>query len=174
MRSAVRRVASVVAGVLLALGLSASVGFTWWSLGIAIALGLAVGYALHLREEVLEVPISAMLILSVGTRSAATGRVVETFIGTAVGLVAGFVLTSPRVQPAEEAIEELCGTMAGLLDRMAAGLRADLGDGPVQAGAASGWLGQARALGREIRRVDDALREAEESTKLNPRSLRPP
>jgi uncharacterized membrane protein YgaE (UPF0421/DUF939 family) len=128
-RSAVRRVASVVAGVLLALGLSASVGFTWWSLGIAIALGLAVGYALHLREEVLEVPISAMLILSVGTRSAATGRVVETFIGTAVGLVAGSVLTSPRVQPAEEAIEELCGTMAGLLDRMAAGLRADLGLG---------------------------------------------
>ena len=88
--------------------------------------------------------------------------------------MAGFVLTSPRVQPAEEAIEELCGTMAGLLDRMAVGLRAGLGDGPVQAGAASGWLGQARALGREIRRVDNALREAEESTKLNPRSLRLP
>jgi len=30
--------------------------------------GLTVGYALHLREEVLEVPISAMLIMSVGTR----------------------------------------------------------------------------------------------------------
>ena len=60
------------------------------------------------------VPVSAMLILSVGTRSAATGRIVETFVGTAAGLVAGFVLTSPRVQPAEEAIEELCGTMAGL------------------------------------------------------------
>jgi uncharacterized membrane protein YccC len=122
LRTAVRRVASVVAGVLLALGLSAWVGFTWWSLGIAIALGLTVGYALHLREEVLEVPISAMLIMSVGTRSAATGRIVETFIGTAAGLVAGFVLTSPRVQPAEEAIQELCDTMADLLDRMAAGL----------------------------------------------------
>ena len=160
----------MVAGVLLALGLSAWVGFTWWSLGIAIALGLAVGYALHLREEILEVPISAMLIMSVGTRSAATGRIVETFIGTAAGLVAGFVLTSPRVQPAEEAIEELCGTMAGLLDRMAAGLRA----GPVQPAAATGWLAQARSLGTEIRRVDDALRQAEESTKLNPRSLRLP
>lgn len=170
LRSAVRRVASVVAGVLLALGLSAWVGFTWWSLGIAIALGLAVGYALHLREEILEVPISAMLIMSVGTRSAATGRIVETFIGTAAGLVAGFVLTSPRVQPAEEAIEELCGTMAGLLDRMAAGLRA----GTVQPAAATGWLAQARSLGTEIRRVDDALRQAEESTKLNPRSLRLP
>jgi uncharacterized membrane protein YgaE (UPF0421/DUF939 family) len=170
LRTAVRRVASVVAGVLLALGLSAWVGFTWWSLGIAIALGLAVGYALHLREEVLEVPISAMLILAVGTRSAATGRIIETFIGTAAGLVAGFVLTSPRVQPAEEAIEELCGMMAGLLERMAAGLRA----GPVQAAAATGWLAQARSLGTEIRRVDDALRLAEESTKLNPRSLRLP
>ena len=52
LRTAVRRVASVVAGVLLALGLSAWVGFTWWSLGIAIALGLTVGYALHLHEGV--------------------------------------------------------------------------------------------------------------------------
>jgi uncharacterized membrane protein YgaE (UPF0421/DUF939 family) len=169
LRSAVRRVASVVAGVLLALGLSAWVGFTWWSLGIAIAIGLAVGHVLHLREEVLEVPISAMLILSVGTRTAATGRVVETAIGTAAGLVAGFVLTSPRVQPAEEAVEELCRTMAGLLERMAAGLAS----GSVQ-DSARGWLGEARSLGNEIRRVDDALRAAEESTKLNLRSLRLP
>jgi uncharacterized membrane protein YgaE (UPF0421/DUF939 family) len=169
LRSAVRRVASVVAGVLLALGLSAWVGFTWWSLGLTIAIGLAIGYALHLGDHVLEVPISAMLILSVGTRSAATGRIVETFVGTAAGLVAGFVLSSPRVQPAEEAIAELRGTMADLLDRMVVGL----GE-PVQAAAASGWLAQARSLGNEIRRVDDALRQAEESTKLNPRSLRLP
>jgi uncharacterized membrane protein YgaE (UPF0421/DUF939 family) len=170
LRTAARRVAGVVAGVMLALGLSAWVGFTWWSLGIGTALGLTVGYALHLREEVLEVPISAMLIMSVGTRSAATGRIVETFIGTAAGLVAGFVLTSPRVQPAEEAIEDLCRMMAGLLDRMAGGLAA----GPVHAPTASDWLVQARALGGEIQRVDDALRQAEESTKLNPRSLRLP
>src|SRR5260370_14799594 len=39
LRTAVRRVASVVAGVLLALGLSAWGGFTWWSLGLAIPLG---------------------------------------------------------------------------------------------------------------------------------------
>jgi uncharacterized membrane protein YgaE (UPF0421/DUF939 family) len=173
LRSAVRRIAAVVAGVLLALGLSAWVGFTWWSLGIVIAAGLAVGYALHLGDAVLEVPISAMLILSVGTRSAATQRVVETFVGTAAGLVAGFVLTSPQVQPAEEAIEELCRTMADLLDRMATGLAGRLADGPVRA-SVDGWLAQARSLGAEIRRVDDALRQAEESTKLNPRSLRLP
>jgi hypothetical protein len=169
LRSAVRRVASVVAGVMLAFGLSAWVGFTWWSLGIAVAVGLAVGHALHLREDVLEVPISAMLILSVGTRSAATGRILETAIGTAAGLVAGFVLTSPRLQPAEEAVEELCRTMAGLLEQIAAGL----GSGSDR-DSARGWLAQARSLGNEIRRVDDALRAAEESTKLNLRSLRLP
>ena len=167
--SAVRRVAAVVTGVLLALGLSSWIGFTWWSLGLTITLGLAVGYALRLREAVLEVPISAMLILSVGSKAAATSRITETLIGTAAGLIAGFVLTAPQVEPAEEAIADLARTMADLLDRMAAGLN----DGSVN-DSARAWLDQARALGNEIRRVDEALQQAEESTKLNPRSLRLP
>jgi len=167
--SAVRRVAAVVAGVLIALGLSRWIGFTWWSLGLTITLGLAVGYALRLREAVLEVPISAMLILSVGSKAAATSRITETLIGTAAGLIAGFVLTAPQVEPAEEAIADLARTMADLLDRMAAGLN----DGSVN-DSARAWLDQARALGNEIRRVDEALQQAEESTKLNPRSMRLP
>ena len=167
--SAVRRVAAVVIGVLIALGLSRWIGFTWWSLGLTITLGLAVGYALRLREAVLEVPISAMLILSVGSKAAATSRITETLIGTAAGLIAGFVLTAPQVEPAEEAIADLARAMADLLDRMAAGLN----DGPVN-DSARAWLDQARALGNEIRRVDEALQQAEESTKLNPRSVRLP
>ena len=167
--SAVRRVAAVVTGVLIALGLSRWIGFTWWSLGLTITLGLAVGYALRLREAVLEVPISAMLILSVGSKAAATSRITETLIGTAAGLIAGFVLTAPQVEPAEEAIADLARTMADLLDRMAAGLN----DGSVN-DSARAWLDQARALGNEIRRVDEALQQAEESTKLNPRSVRLP
>ncbi len=169
LRNAITRVAAVVAGVLLAVGLAALVGFTWWSLGITIAVALAIGYALHLGDNTLEVPISAMLILSGDTKAAATGRIVDTFIGTAAGLVAGFVFTSPQVQPAEEAIEDLCRKMSDLLARMAAGLIE--GDVPVATGD---WLAQARSLGLEIRRVDDALRQAEESLRLNPRSLRLP
>ena len=167
--SAVRRVAGVVTGVLIALGLSRWIGLTWWSLGLTITLGLAVGYALRLREAVLEVPISAMLILSVGSKAAATSRITETLIGTAAGLIAGFVLTAPQVEPAEEAIADLARAMADLLDRMAAGLN----DGPVN-DSARAWLDRARALGNEIRRVDEALQQAEESTKLNPRSVRLP
>src|SRR6201996_516801 len=170
LRSAFRRVSSVVAGVLVAVALSALVGFTWWTLGIVIVLALAVGSVLHLGDHVLEVPISAMLILSsVGTTAAATGRVVETFIGTAAGLTAGFVLAAPKVQSAEEAVQDLCDKMAGLLDRIAAGLA----DGGV-ADSIGGWLDEAPSFAGEIPHVDDALREAEGSMRLNPRSLRMP
>jgi hypothetical protein len=165
----VTKVASVVAGVLLAVGLSAWIGFTWWSLGITVAMALVIGYALRLGENVLEVPISAMLILSVGTGAAADSRIVETFVGTGAGLVAGFLFTSPRVQPAEEAIADLCAKVAGLLGGMAAGLGAGL-----VPDAAADWLRQARSLGAEIRQVDEALRQAEDSVRLNPRRMRLP
>jgi hypothetical protein len=169
LRSAVRRVGAVVSGVLLAVALSSWVGFTWWSLGLTIAVALAVGYALHLGDSVLEVPISAMLILSVDTHSAGTWRIVETLVGTGAGLIAGLVFARPRVQPAAEAIEELCRKMAGLLEQMADSLQ----DGSVLE-RPDDWLVQARSLSGEIQRVDDALREAEESVRLNPRGLRLP
>src|SRR3984957_12206967 len=150
--SAVRRGGAVVSGVLLAVALSSWVGFTWWSLGLTIAVALAVGYALHLGDSVLEVPISAMLILSVDTHSAGTWRIVETLVGTGAGLVAGLVFARPRVQPAAEALEELCRKMAGLLEQMADSLQ----DGSV------------------LERPDDWLGEAEESVRLTPRGLRLP
>ena len=153
LRSAAHRVAAVVTGVLLAIALADLAGFTWWSLGLTIAAGLAVGSALHLGDAVLEVPVSAMLILSNATRAAAVGRIAETAIGTATGLIAGFVFTRPRLQPAEEAIEDLCRKLSGLLttiaDELAAGSVLD---------AAGGWLAQPRSLYGEIRRVDDVLR----------------
>ena len=82
-------------------------------------------------------------------------------------LAGGFVLAPPRVQPAAEAILDLCRTMADLLDQMAAGLR----DGSVPEHI-DDWLRRGRALGGEIERVDDALREAEDSIRLNPRGVR--
>src|SRR3984957_13820717 len=153
LRSAVRRVGAVVSGVLLAVALSSWVGFTWWSLGLTIAVALAVGYSLHLGDSVLEVPISAMLILSVDTHSAGTWRIVETLVGTGAGLMAGFVFARPRVQPAAEAIEELCRKMAGLLEQMADSLQ----DGSVLE-RPDDWLVPARSPGGEIRGVGAATR----------------
>src|SRR5258707_4111572 len=112
-RSAVQRVASVVAGVLVALALSAAVGFTWWSLGVTIAAALAIGSMLRLGDHILEVPISAMLILSLNTKAAASGRVVDTLVGAAAGVVAGGLLSPGRTQPGQNAIRGPSRPMGG-------------------------------------------------------------
>jgi hypothetical protein len=165
-RNALQRVVSVVAGVLVAVAFSALVGFTWWSLVVVIAVGLAIGQVLRLGIHILEVPISAMLILSLGTGTgaAATGRIFETLVGAGAGMLGGLVFAPLRVQPAEEAIDDLSRQLATLLDEMAGDLEA--GSAETTAGQR---LSQARAIGGEIRHVDRALAEAEESLRLNPR-----
>jgi hypothetical protein len=105
--------------VLLAVALADWVGFTWRSLGLTIVIALAAGYVLHLGDTVLGVPISAMLILSVGTTTAAaTGRIMETLVGAGAGLLAGLVFARPKLLPAAQAFDDLCGKMADLLTQM--------------------------------------------------------
>src|SRR5205085_5575851 len=109
-----------------------------------------------------------MLIFSVDSHSAATGRITETLVGAAAGLAAGLVLAPLRVQPAMEAVGDLSRQMADLLGQMADGLA----EAPDPRRAAE-WLDRTRALRGEIERVDDALSQAEASVRLNPRQLRP-
>src|ERR1700729_334692 len=63
-RSAMRKVVSVTAGVLVAVTVSAFVGFSWWLLALLIGGTLTLGYLLRLGDDLLEVPISAMLIFA--------------------------------------------------------------------------------------------------------------
>ncbi|GAB3963923.1 aromatic acid exporter family protein [Actinoallomurus acanthiterrae] len=165
-RMAVQRIGSVVGGVLIAVLLANVVGFTWWTLGLVIAAALMLGFALRLGDQVLEVAISAMLILSLPSNFNAADRVVETLIGAGTGLIAGLILSPLRVQPAEEAVQDLSRRMAELLDRMAMGLR-----GEPSRDQACDWLRRSRELGREIGRVRRALEDAEDSIKLNPRAV---
>src|SRR5690242_14966659 len=77
-RSALRKVVSVTAGVLVAVTVSAFVGFSWWLLALLIAGALTLGLLLRLGDDLLEVPISAMLIFaSAGEHAAASGRIVD-------------------------------------------------------------------------------------------------
>jgi uncharacterized membrane protein YgaE (UPF0421/DUF939 family) len=166
-RSAIQRVGAVTAGVLAAVAVSAYVPFSWWVLGLLTAGTLGLGMVLRLREEILEVPISAMLIFSVNSHTAATSRILETLVGAAAGLAAGLLFAPMRVQPAKDAVGELSRQMADLLAQMATGLA----ETPDPQRAAE-WLNRTRALRGEIERVDDALAQAEESVRLNPRRLR--
>jgi hypothetical protein len=168
LRSGLRRVSSVVVGVLVAVVLAEQVRIHWWSLGIAIAASLVIGRLLHLGDAVAEVPISAMLVLAVGGNDvAASGRITETVIGALVGMLVSAVVAPPLyTRPASDAVQHLAGVTAEVLRRVA-----DEVAGEYTREQAAAWLDAARALGRDILRADQALGRAEESLRLNPRAF---
>ncbi|MEV7443187.1 FUSC family protein [Streptomyces sp. NPDC091204] len=162
----IRRVNSVVAGVLLAIGFSALVGLTWWSLGLIILVSLAIGPLVKAGEFVPEVAISAMLVLGVtSVTDTAWDRVLETLIGAAVGLLFNFLFVPPVwIGPASEAITDLARRMRTLLGHIGDQLAEHT---PVEKAAAH--LHEARRLDNDIALVDASLRQAEDSLRLNPR-----
>ncbi|KAB2351586.1 FUSC family protein [Actinomadura rudentiformis] len=166
-KSGIARVAAVTSGVVIALLFAGFVGFSWWSLGLSILAALVIGQVLRLGDHMLEVPISAMLIYALGaaTGAGAADRVLETLIGSAVGLVATVAVPSIRVRPAEEAVHDLSHRLCTLVSSMADDLRQE-----PSAADAERWLRESQALFRDIGRTDRALDAAEESVRLNPRA----
>ena len=148
------------------MGLAAVVGLTWWSLGAVVALSLVVGRAIRLGPHLLEVPISAMLVLAVtNAEDVAIERVYETLIGTAVGVLVNLLIAPPLyMQPAGDALAELADRTAGVLRGLAGQLRQGW-----SRSAADHWLEESRALGAEVARADETLARAEQSARLNPR-----
>ncbi|SFN66866.1 MULTISPECIES: aromatic acid exporter family protein [Actinomadura] len=166
-RASILRVAAVTAGVLVAVLAASTIGFSWWTLGLAILAALTIGHVLRLGEHVLEAPISAMLIFALGSASeaGAEDRVLETLIGAATGLAATLLVPTVRVRPAEEAVQDVAEKLRELLAGIADGLR-----GERAAGEAARWQEEAERLAREIGRTDRDLGAAEESVRLNPRT----
>lgn len=166
--SGVQRVVSVVAGVLLAVAFSSLVGISWWSLGILVAVSILVGQLLRLGPHLVEVPISAMLVLAVGgEETVASDRIIETLIGAAVG-VAVNIAFPPRIRAdtAARAVGAFADEIATLLRTAAE----ELLDG-ITSEEATRWLEESRRLSRHVPRIDRALAQAEQSRRLNPRAL---
>jgi uncharacterized membrane protein YccC len=145
------------------------VGLHWWSLGSIVLVSILLGQALRLGPHLLEVPISAMLILAAGGAGVrAFDRVAETLIGAAVGLLISVLLPQrPRVRTAGMAVERFGDSLAQLLDRAASSLR----DGPVSREEANSWLEAVRAITSRVESIERELDEAAESRRLNPRAV---
>jgi len=97
-----QRVGSVTAGVLMALLVADLLGLHWWSVGLVMFVSLVLGQILRLGPHRVEVPISALLVLTLGgTPGVARTRVLETLIGAGVGVIVNAVLVPPvYVRPA--------------------------------------------------------------------------
>ena len=169
--SGLQRVASVVAGVLVALAFVSVVGLSWWSLGLLVGASIVVGQLLRLGPQLVEAPISAMLVLGVGyaggAETVALDRVLETLVGTVVGLAVNLIVP-PAVASryAGQALQKLADEIAGLLSLAATEIPGGLFPDTTRV-----WLDDARRLNRHVPRVDRALAHAEESRQLNLRAL---
>ncbi|WP_431313260.1 FUSC family protein [Streptomyces antnestii] len=165
-KMSISRINAVVVGVFIAIGFSALVGLSWWSLALIILASLTIGPLVRANEFVPEVAISAMLVLGVTqVASSAWDRVLETLIGALTGLGFNLFFAPPLwVDTAGDALEDLARRMRRLL--------LDLGD---QLDAETPWpvaaerLHEARRLDQDIAEVDGSLRQAEDSLRLNPR-----
>ena len=177
--SGLDRVISVVAGVALAVGFATVVPLEWWSLGVLILISITIGQFLRLRDNLVEVAISAVLVLGVGAigaQAAAWQRIAETLVGAAVGIIATLVFP-PKVASSDagraidglaDAVGELLVRAAGELDAMAEGEPHRL------SGAAREWLDDSRRITHNIPVVGAALLRAEEGRRLNVRAVRTP
>jgi hypothetical protein len=175
--SGVERVVSVVAGVLLAVIFTAVIGLTWWSLGLLVAVSIIIGQLLKLGPNLVEVPISAMLVLAVGAGAAgqvATGRAYETLIGAIVGMAANVVFPPAlRTLDAGARVEQFAVRIAGTLDDAAAATAAAALPGPISP-MAHRWLDEARRLTRHVPAIDKEITDADEGRQLNLRALGTP
>lgn len=162
-----RRILSVIAGVIVAIAFASVFGFSVASLALLVAASLVVGQLLRLGAHLLEVPISAMLVLGVnGAHAAATDRIAETIVGAVVGLLVS-LLFPPRVQTsAGAAVEQFSADLARLLDEVAEGIAT-----AVTPDRAQEWLEEARRLSNSTERLDQLLAHARDSRRLNPRAV---
>ncbi|HYN16671.1 MAG TPA: FUSC family protein, partial [Actinomycetes bacterium] len=133
---------------------------------LVIFVSLALCQILRLGPHRVEVPISALLVLTLGgTPGVARTRVLETLIGAGVGVIVNAVLVPPvYILPAGDALYELAADMADVLEDAARDL-------------AQGWSGEdayerlleARELDGEVGEAREAIGRAEDSLRLNPR-----
>ena len=178
--SGLDRVVAVVAGVSLAVGFAAVVPLEWWSLALLLMLSITIGQFLRLRSNLVEVGISAMLVLGVGSLSASDAawqRIAVTLVGAAVGIAFNLVLP-PRVPSSDagSAVDGLADDLTELLTRAASELEAsssddDLGRLPA---ASRVWLADVRRISARVRDVDAEVMRVEELRRLNLRALRRP
>lgn len=169
LRMGLVRIGAVLCGVLIAVFLSSLIGLTWWSLGAAIIAAIVVARVLRLREQMLEAPISAMLILGVAHHDvAAYIRVINTLIGAGVGIAFGLLFPSAlAVAAVMGSVKRAAEATAAPLDSAAHALQEKA---PTREQAQT-WLDQARSAAGDLASAGRSVSSLRERRRWNPRAI---
>ncbi|MGD8168273.1 FUSC family protein [Herbiconiux sp. P16] len=165
---AVERSIGVIVGVVVAYLVALIFGAPSWLILAAIVISLLVGWALRFpQSSTVQIPISAMLVLSVGAQTPgyALERIVETIIGAIIGVFVNWLIVPPlAVQPAHDAVASLGREVAAIMDGLA-----DVLSKPTDEKHRTLLLVEARLLRPMQAKALAALDTAEDSLRFNPR-----
>lgn len=163
-----RQITATVLGVVLAWATGSLFGLNPVALGVMLVVGLVMGQTRWLREETTTAAATALLVLTAGYStdgSVLLGRLVDTSIGVAVGVVVNVLVWPPfRDLAAARAVEAVARGVGRLLGAMARDLRADCWDGDVEE-----WVRRGDELDEQLDEAWALVRQARESGRLNPR-----
>jgi hypothetical protein len=163
-----QQVTGAVVGVLLAWAVGNLLGLSTLAVSVLLVAGLAVGSMRWFRDESTAIAATGLIVLTTGfsTRdSLLVDRLLDTLVGVVVGLAVNLAVWPPlRDYSAARAIDAVDDGVGELLRDMAAGLRARCGQDEITT-----WVDRTRDLDGNIDQAWALLRQARESSRLNPR-----
>jgi len=170
-RSAARQVAVVIIGVLLAAGVGVLIPPTLADVPVAVVLGTLIGRWRVLQPDGSWVALTALLLLTYGSATREytdVSRVYAVALGAAIGVAVNAVIFPPiRLHGAVSTMAARGEDIADLLTEAAEGLV----DG-ADSERIDGWRHRVWQL-QHAQGAEDALAEARESLRANPRRLSP-
>lgn len=168
---ALERSAGVIIGVVVAVLLTLLLGSQGWVLLAAVVVAMLIAWALRASTGTgNQVAISALLVLALGASnpSYAVERIIETLIGAAIGFLVNVLVVPPVLSgPARQNVMLLGREVAASLDRLAAALPSIRTPAQLHE-----LMLQVRLLRPMKESAESALKTAEDSLSLNPRSSR--
>jgi uncharacterized membrane protein YccC len=162
----IQQVGAAVLGVVLAVAVGSAFGANAGSLALALLVALALGTTRLLRDESTTAATTALVVLVTGYSGDAnvvTGRLLDTAIGIAVGLLVNLLVWPPlRDRTAARQVDIIDDRLGELLADMARGIRAG-----GEAIDTDGWIERTRSLDRDVADAWAVFRQARESGRLN-------
>lgn len=163
-----RQVTGAVLGVLLAWAVGNLMGLSTLAVSVLLVVGLVVGSLRWFRDESTAVAATGLIVLTTGFASRdnlLVDRLLDTLVGIVVGLAVNLVVWPPlRDYAAARSIDAIDDGVAELLRNMADALRTTCDQDTV-----TDWVDRTRALDEDLDQAWALLRQARESSRLNPR-----
>ncbi len=167
-----QQIVATFAGVLLAWAGGGLFGLGPLGMGVMLVGSFLLGRHRWLRDEAMTIATTGIVVLAtnaIGESNLLASRLLDTTVGVVVGLMVNLLVWPPlRDRAALAQVQQLPEELAQVLLEMAGGLVPDL-----ESTDADPWVARLRTLDERIDEAWRLLRQARESSRLNPRRSRP-